>query len=264
MSKALPLAGRRVVVTRTREQASELSDRIRALGAEVLELAVLKISKEISKQSLADVMLELGRYDWLVFTSGNGVRYFFEEFFRLFDDIRSLGLLRIAAIGDGTARRLAELHLRIEVQPKLATAAALAEAMIATGSLDNAQVLVITGNLNRDELVAKLEEARAIVDRMQVYKTEPVDLTHDPAAAEFRAKGADAILFASSSSAQFFAAQAGALALEPGARRPAAGSIGPQTSAAMKQAGIPVDFAASAPGLDELVAALVRKLGGKP
>lgn len=259
--KTAPLTGRRIVVTRTRDQASELSDRLRALGADVLELPVLKISNAVEKPALADTMTELGRYDWIVFTSGNGVRHFFDEFFRLFDDIRSLGLLRIAAIGDGTSRRLADLHLKIECQPKTATAADLADALIATGSLDSAQVLVITGNLNRDELVTRLEAARAIVDQFQVYKTEPVDLADDPAAAEFRAHGADAVLFASSSSATFFAAQAKSLQLDANAKRPLAGSIGPQTTAAMKAAGIPLDFEAKQPGLDELVAALVAKLG---
>lgn len=255
------LTGRRIVVTRTRDQASELSEQLRGLGAEVHELPVLKISKAISQDALADVMTELGRYDWVVFTSANGVRYFFDEFLRLFDDIRSLGLIRIAAIGDGTLRRIAELHLKVEIQPKTATGEALAEEMIATGSLDSAQVLVVTGNLNRDTVVKKLEEARAIVDTFQVYQTEKVDLTDDPAAAEFRAKGADAILFASSSSAEFFAAQAAALKLEPGAKRPIAGSIGKLTSEAMKKVGIPVDFEAKTPGLTELVGALVKKLG---
>jgi uroporphyrinogen-III synthase len=256
-----PLSGRKIVVTRTRDQASELSELLRGLGAQVLELPVLKISKEISKDALADVMTELGRYDWVAFTSANGVRYFFEEFLRLFDDIRSLGLMRIAAIGDGTLRRIAELHLKVEVQPKIATAEALAEAMVETGSLDSAQVLVITGNLNRDTLVTKLEEARAIVDCLQVYQTEQVDLTEDPAAAEFRAEGADAILFASSSSAEFFAAQAAVLKLNAGAKRPLAGSIGKLTSESMKKVGIPVDFEAKTPGLQELVDALVKKLG---
>jgi len=255
------LSGRKIVVTRTRDQASELAEQLRELGATVLELPVLKISKAVTKEALADVMLELGRYDWVAFTSANGVRYFFEEFFRLFDDIRSLGLLRIAAIGDGTLRRIAELHLKVEVQPKVATAETLAEAMIETGSLDSAQVLVITGNLNRDTLVTKLEEARAIVDCFQVYQTEQVDLTDDPAAAKFRAEGADAILFASSSSAEFFAAQAGVLKLAAGAKRPLAGSIGKLTSESMKKAGIPVDFEAKTPGLPELVDALVKKLG---
>jgi uroporphyrinogen-III synthase len=255
-----PLTGRRIVVTRTRDQASELAARLASLGAEVVELPVIRISREVSKQALADVMLEFGAYDWLVFTSANGVHHFFGEFFRIFDDIRSLGLVRIACIGDATARAAAELHLKVEVRPKRATAEALAEELIATGSVDNAKVLVITGNLNRDTLVKKLEEARAIVDCLQVYKTEAVDLAGDPLAAEFRRRGADAVLFASSSSAQCFVDQGGNLGIAEGAKKPLNGSIGPQTSETMRRAGLRVDFEAPTPGIDELVAELVRSL----
>src|SRR5271157_2089288 len=103
-----PLKGRRIVVTRTRDQASELAAKLASLSAEVIELPVICISREVSKQALADVMLEFGAYDWLVFTSANGVHHFFGEFFRIFDDIRSLGHIRIACIGDATARAAAE------------------------------------------------------------------------------------------------------------------------------------------------------------
>lgn len=254
------LAGRRVVVTRAREQASDLSTKLVKEGAEVIELPLIRVSKEISKDTLADVMLELGGYDWIVFTSGNGVRFFFEEFFRLFDDIRSLGLLRFAAIGDSTTRAVAGLHLKVECQPKVATAEALADAMIATGSLDSARVLVVTGNLNRDVLVTKLEAAQAIVDCLQVYRTDKTDLSAEPAAADFRLHGADAILFASSSAVQSFVDQAAALKLRPEAKRPLAGSIGPLTSEAMKRVGMPLDFEAKTASLDSLVEALVKKL----
>jgi uroporphyrinogen-III synthase len=260
MISALSLRGRRIAVTRAREQASELAGKLSALGAEVIELPLIRVSKSISKESLADVLLELGSYDWIVFTSANGVRYFFEEFLRIFDDIRSLGLLRFACIGEGTAKAVRELHLKVECQPKVATAEALADELIATGSLDSAKVLVITGNLNRDTLITRLEDARAIVDQLQVYQTEKTDLSDDPSAADFRAKGADAILFASSSAAQSFVDQAAALKLEKGAKRPLAGSIGPQTSETMKSAGIPIDFTAKEPSLDALVDALVKKL----
>lgn len=259
-TSSLPLSGRRVAVTRAREQASELSAKLQALGAEVIELPLIRVTRDITNELLADVMLGLGSYDWIVFTSANGVRYFFEEFRRLFDDIRSLGLLRIACVGDGTAKAIREMHLKVECQPPVATAEALATALIETGSLDSAKVLVITGNLNREVLVQRLEEARAIVDQLQVYRTEQTDLRDDPAAADFRAKGADAILFASSSSAQSFADQAKALQLAKEAKRPLAGSIGQQTSATMKAVGIPVDFTAKEPSLDSLVAALVKKL----
>jgi uroporphyrinogen-III synthase len=261
MSSDVSLAGRRIAVTRARDHASELGGKLAALGAEVLELPLIHVSKHVDKQLLADVLLEFGGYDWIVFTSANGVRYFFEEFHRVFDDIRSLGLLRFAAVGDTTAEAIRAQHIRVEVQPKIATADALAEELIATGSLDSARVLVITGNLNRDDLVKKLEEARAIVDRLQVYQTEKTDLSADPVAADFRGKGADAILFASSSAVQSFADQAAALKLAKDAKRPLAGSIGPQTSATMKQVGMPIDFEARTPSLDALVEALVKKLG---
>jgi uroporphyrinogen-III synthase len=257
----LPLAGRRIVVTRTRDQASELASKLALLGAEVVEIPVIRISKEVSKETLAEVMLEFGAYDWLVFTSANGVHHFFGEFFRIYDDVRSLGLVRIACVGDATARAVADLHLKAECLPKRATAQALAEEMIATGSMDSAKVLVITGNLNRDTLVTKLEGARAIVDCLQVYKTEPVDLSALPQAAEFRRLGADAVLFASSSSAQSFADQKEALRLSADAQRPVNGSIGPQTSEAMRKVGLKVDFEAQAPGIDELVAALLAAMG---
>jgi uroporphyrinogen-III synthase len=256
----LPLSGRRIVVTRTREQASGLATKLAAFGADVVELPVIRISREINKQALADVLLEFGGYDWIVFTSANGVHNFFGEFLRIYDDIRSLGLIRFACIGDATAKAINELRLKVECQPGKATAEALAGELIDTGSIDNAKILVITGNLNRDTLVAKLEEARAIVDTLQVYKTEAVNLAGDPAAADFRARGADAVLFASSSSAQCFVDQGTALQLAPGAKRPLQGSIGPQTSETMRKVGLRVDFEAARPGLDDLVTALVRAL----
>lgn len=257
---SLPLSGRRVAITRASDQASELATKLATRGADVLELPLIRVSKCIKKDTLADVMLELGGYDWIVFTSPNGVRFFFEEFFRLFDEIRALGLLRFACIGDATAKAIRELHLRVECQPDTATAEALADALIATGSLDSSKILVITGNLNREVLVKKLEEERAIVDQLQVYQTEKTDLTSHPAAEDFRARGADALLFASSSAVQSFVDQATSLKLTKEAKRPLAGSIGPQTTETMKRVGIPVDFVAKTPGLDALVDALVKKL----
>jgi uroporphyrinogen-III synthase len=263
MSSAPSLSGRRIAVTRARDQASELGAKLAALGAEVIELPLIHVSKEIDKHTLADVLAELGGYDWIVFTSANGVRFFFEEFHRIFDDVRALGMLRFACIGDTTAKAIKEQHIRVECQPKTATAEALADELIATGSLDSAKLLIITGNLNRDTLTKKLEDARAIVDQLQVYKTEKTDLSAEPAAADFRARGADAILFASSSAVQSFIDQAGALKLAKDAKRPLAGSIGPQTSETMKKAGMPIDFEAKTPSLDALVEALVKKLGGR-
>jgi len=258
----LPLFGRRVVVTRARDQAGELRRKLEELGAEVLELPLVEIKPVVDRDTTLEVFAELGHYDWLVFTSANGVRHFFDLLLKAFRDLRALGPMRIACVGEATAQAVRALHLEVEICPPTATAEALADALVATGSLDNGKVLVVMGNLNRDTLVMKLETARAIVDCLQVYENVRTDLSHDPAAEDFCQRGGDAILFASASAVQAFAAQAGVLALGAGAKRPLAGSIGPRTSAAMRQAGLRVDFEATAATLDALVAALVAKLAG--
>jgi uroporphyrinogen-III synthase len=259
MSKA-PLTGRRIALTRPVAQSNDWRARLETLGAEVMELPLIKVSKDVNLHTLNEVFQEIGAYEWIIFTSVNGVKYFFEEFHRVYDDIRAFGLMRIAVVGEATAAAIREQHLRVELQPKKANAEELASALIEREGMDSAKVLVITGNQNREILVQKLEEVRAIVDILPVYKTEETDLAADPLAGEFRAKGADAILFASPSAAQSFFDQAGALKLSAKAKRPLAGSIGPSTTATMKQLGLPVDFESAEANLDSLVAALLKKL----
>lgn len=260
----LPLFGRRIAITRTRDQNSELRDKLEALGAEVLELPLIRVTKDVDKHALVEILAELGQYDWIVFTSANGVRFFFEEFFKGFGDIRALGGLRFACVGAATAREIEKLRLKVECQPATATGESLADALIATGSLDSAKVIVVTGNLNRDTLVKKLEqEGRAIVDKLPLYATARTDLAADPVAADFRTRGADAILFASSSAVSSFASQSAALKLDKGATKPLAGSIGPQTTATMKEQKIAVDFTTKQPSLDALVTATITALRGK-
>src|SRR5690606_32466884 len=177
-----PLQGRRIVVTRSQGQASELSAMLEKLGAEVVGLPLISISPNVNPTTAADVFAELGSYDWLVFSSPNGVRHFFDAFFEKFEDIRSLGFIRIAVVGQSTAAELRRLHVSPELIPPEAHAESLAEALVATGSLDSAKVLVVAGNLGRDVLIDTIEAARAIVDRFEVYKTEPTDLSDHPAA----------------------------------------------------------------------------------
>ncbi|HEY4300213.1 MAG TPA: uroporphyrinogen-III synthase [Candidatus Didemnitutus sp.] len=257
---SLPLSGRRVVLTRPYEPLSSWRGRLEQLGATVIELPLIRVTKEVDKHTLAEVFAELGRYEWLVFTSANGARFFFDDFHKAFDDIRTLGLVRIAAVGAATAEVVRAQHLRVELQPEKANAADLAQMMIERESLDSAKVLVVTGNLNRDTLVDKLSEARAIVDRLPMYRTEGNDVVADPVAGDFRQRGADAILFASPSAAQSFFEQAAMLKLAPKATRPLAGSIGPTTTGAMKQLGLPVDFEAPDASFESLVGELIKKL----
>lgn len=257
---ARPLAGRRIVITRPRGANAEWRGQLEALGADVIDLPLIQVTKDYDKHTLVEVFTELSQYEWLVFTSANGARFFFEEFKRAFDDIRALGLVQIAVVGEATAEVVREHHLRVELQPKKANAEELAKLLSERESLDSAKILVVTGNLNRDTLVDKLSEARAIVDRLPIYKTEETNLAGDPVAGDFRQHGADAILFASPSAVQSFFDQAAALKLSAKARHPLSGSIGATTTAAMKQLGLPVDFEATEANLGSLVTALLKKL----
>lgn len=253
-----PFVGRRIVVTRNLESAGRFSARLRELGAEVLELPLIRVEIGAEKQATADIFSEIAHYEWIVFTSVNGVRGFFQEFLAAFEDIRSLGFMRIAAIGSGTAAAVREWHLKVDLMPEVSTAEGLAHTFKEELSLDNLRVLVVTGNRNRDVLVRSLEEERAIVDTYQVYETELADLSEDPRAEEFRRRGADVLVFASSSAVESFGHQAAHLKLEKGAQVPQLASFGPITSQTMKKAGIPIAVEAESSSIEGMVQALQR------
>ena len=138
-----PLFNKRIVVTRTREQASALSGTLRELGAEVLEIPTIRIEPPDEKEPLIDALLGLNAYDWLVFTSPNGVASFFDYFFKTFQDLRGIGGVRIAAVGPSTEAKLKELHLKIDVVPSRALTSELPAALAASESLENLAILLV-------------------------------------------------------------------------------------------------------------------------
>ena len=255
-----PLLGRRIAVTRNREQSGELATRLETKGAEILRLPLLSIVPSCDPELENEVFADLGSYDWIVFSSANGVRCFFDILIKRYEDLRSLGNLRIAAVGEATAKKIRTYHIRVDLVPSQATTVDLAEALVETGSLDSAKVVVVTGNLGRDILIDRLTEARAIVDRFPVYRTEKTDLSKLSGARAFREHGADAVLFTSSSAVRSFAEQAMFLRLASEARQPIAGSIGAITSETMRKVGMPVDFEAKKATLDAWVDALCETL----
>ena len=258
-----PLFGRRVVVTRNRAQAGELRERLERLGAEVLEIPLIRVSPDHNESIWSEILEELGSYDWLVFASANGVKHFFDYLLKKHPDIRNLGAMRIAAVGKATARAVEAYRLTCELVPEKATAEGLADALIETGSLDSAKVLVVTGNRGGEKLISRLEsEAFAIVDRLPVYKTELEKLDDAPAVGDFRERGADYIVFTSSSTVQSFAEQAPSLKLGPSAKHPLACSIGPVTTEKLKGYGITVHVEPKQSNLDALVEAIRAHAAG--
>src|SRR5436853_822800 len=112
-----PLSGKRIVVTRSRKQASALSGKLRALGAHVFELPTIRIEPPADLREFAELVQDAHAYDWIIFTSANGVEAFFEIFFKLYDDGREIGGGRIAALGPAAAPRVKGFPLPFHLQP---------------------------------------------------------------------------------------------------------------------------------------------------
>lgn len=258
-----PLFGKRIVVTRAREQAGQLTELLRAQGAEVIELPFITVEPQHDPKVVSEAFAGIAVYEWIVFTSANGVKNFFELFYKAYDDIRCLGPMRIAAVGAATAREIEKHRLKVDLVPKKANADALADELINNEGIDSVQMLVVTGNQNREDLVRRLEsqdEGRAIVDTLPLYKTSKTDLSDDAAAARFRKEGADAVLFTSSSTVKSFVDQHAALVLEDDARRPAFGSIGPLTTKTLEERKLPVAFESPQASLEHFVVETISHL----
>src|SRR5213080_3820665 len=151
-----PLSGKRIVVTRTRKQAGALSGKLRALGAHVFELPTIRIEPPTDLREFAELVQDAHAYDWIVFTSANGVEAFFEIFFKLYDDAREIGGVRIAAVGPATAQRIKDFHLHVDLQPEEFVAEAVAHAFEKQGSVENLRILLVGPEKARDVLLREL------------------------------------------------------------------------------------------------------------
>jgi uroporphyrinogen III methyltransferase / synthase len=252
-----PLFGQRVVVTRSREQAGELSARLRELGAEVLEVPTIKLEAPTRREEVVEALLELNAYDWLVFTSPNGVTTFFDYFFRQFHDMRDLGGARIAAVGPGTAKKLKELHLQVDLTPEEALASSVGEAFAKFESIENLKICLLRAEVANRELPAALEALGAIVDDIGCYKT--VSETEDPAGSvpQLLDGGADWVLFTSASTVEHFHERFDLPSLIAKFPHLKVVSIGPETSKALGGLGLEPKIEAQVHTLDGLLTALL-------
>jgi uroporphyrinogen III methyltransferase/synthase len=240
-----PLFGRTVVVTRAREQASELRTRLEAMGAAVIELPAITIVP------VDFVLPDLVTFSWVVFTSVNGVEAFFERGLRPGGrDARALAPVKIAAIGTGTAQALAQRGVR----PDLVPARFVAEALLDEFPPGTGRVLLARAEVARDVLPEGLAQKGYDVEVLTVYRTAMAE--PDPGAlAQLRA-GVDAITFTSSSTVTNFCDAAGQLP-DP---QPVVVSIGPVTSATARARGLRVDAEADPHTIEGLLTALVTTL----
>ncbi len=228
-----PLFGKRIVVTRSREQASELTRQLLELGADVLEIPTIAIKPPKDPAPMREAVLGIGTYDWLVFTSPNGVDAFFRVYFAEHTDIRDLGGLKIAAIGAATAQKLAALHLQVDLQPTEFTGEALLETFHKEVSCENLKFLLPRADLADERLARGLEDLGGIVDDLDAYQTVPDTEDRTGHRARLLAEGADIVTFTSSSTVHNFCDLVNVPDLFRQFPRLRIVSIGPQTTAAV-------------------------------
>ena len=250
-----PLFGKRIVVTRTREQAGELSKQLGDLGADVIELPTIRIEHPQDKKEFAQMVADAHTYDWLIFTSPNGVEKFFDAFYATYQDARSLGGCRIAAIGPSTEAKIREYRFAVDLLPKKFVAEGLIEAF-EKESIEHLKILWVKAEETRDVLYHGLSALGAIVDSCLAYRTVPE--TGDPTGAgrQLREEGVDMITFTSGSTVESFFAMD--IPWPDGCK---AASIGPVTSKTLKEFGVDEPIEAADHNIPGLVQAILKHFG---
>ena len=250
-----PLFSKRIVVTRTREQAGALSRQLEKKGADVLELPTISIELPDDKVEFAQMVTDVHTYDWVIFTSPNGVSKFFDAFYSSYADARSFGGARIAAVGPSTAAKLKEYRFATDLLPENYVAEGLVDAF-KDESIENQTMLWVHGAEARPVVFDGLTALGAIVDECIAYETVP--LTEDKLGVQQQIKeeGADVITFTSASTVENFFA----LGL-PWPEGCVAASIGPVTTAALVVNGKPPEIEAIEATMPSLVEAIEAYFG---
>jgi uroporphyrinogen III methyltransferase/synthase len=251
--EARPLFGRRILVTRARAQASTLSRRLTAEGADVVETPAIRI-EPLDQAPLRDTLSRLSTYGWAIFTSQNAVAWFWEGLRSIPLDARALAGIQLAAIGPATSGALLERGLAVDVVPQRFVAEGLLDVLRQRDDVRGARVLYATAEGARDVLPAGLREMGARVDVVPLYRSVP----SSDGASELRERlehgEIDLVTLTSASSVDGYVAAVGAEA----ARLAPAASIGPITTDAARRAGLTVAIEAEVSTIDGLVDAIVR------
>jgi len=252
---AKPLYGQRIVVTRSPDLAGSMCQQLAALGAIPIRFPTIDFVS-LPTPLLAAALANLASYDWLVFTSGNGVRFFFErvassEWGRQ-NGLASGEWPRVGAVGEATARLLLERGVKADFVPEAFTGEQLA---LGLGDMAGKKVLLARAKIGRPEIVDLLRERGAVVDEFALYESVPAVPT-SAALAELD-KGIDVITFTSPSTVRHFLEIMKADSLAKVVRSALVACIGPTTAAEAEKQGLSVAIMPDAYTIDGLMAALV-------
>ncbi len=260
MSDVQPLKGRRIVVTRAREQAHELSAPLAKLGATTIELPTIRIAQLADTRELDNAIGRLHEFDWAIFTSVNGVRYFWDRLAAIKRGASVFEGIQIAAIGSATAAALRERGIHPDYVPDEFVAERVAEGL---GDVRGQRILLPRAEIAREALPEMLATVGAQVAEIATYRTLPGQ--PDAAAQSALERGVDAITFTSSSTVRNFMPLANGLAAALSSDVLVA-CIGPITARAAEECGLRVTVVAqeyTIPGLVEAVVDAFGKLHSK-
>lgn len=255
-----PLFGKRIFVTRSREQASALSEKIEALGGEAWEYPTIKINPPEDFTDFDRAINNIKDFNWLVFTSVNGVKSFFERLKTLNKDVRSLGDVKICAIGPVTRKEIENKGLMVDYMPEKFVAEALIEnfkPLLKPGE----KILLPRADIARPILVDTLLELKMDVTEVIAYRTVIASADNTELLSKLKNKELHVITFTSSSTVKNFASLIQNENLETLLKDTIVASIGPVTTDTAESLGIKVDVQAKEYTIDGLVEALIEYIG---
>jgi uroporphyrinogen III methyltransferase/synthase len=262
---ARPLFGKRVLVTRPRDQAGEMVDRLTVLGAEAIEAPMIRIVPPEDDVPLKQAARNVRMFDWIVFTSANAVDSFMTALLEVSHDIRALAGPHIATVGSGTAERLARYGIRVDLVPEEFRAEAVVAALEQHGRIEGARVLVPRADIGRDVIAEGLRNAGAQITDVVAYRTVLEEAQQDDGPDVYRMlldEKIDVVTFTSPSAVRNFSSIYGAEQTTDLLKHTVVATIGPVTAEAAIQLGIPVSVqptVSTIPALVDAIAAHVSR-----
>jgi uroporphyrinogen-III synthase len=251
------LSGIRVLVGRARHQAGSLSGELRRLGAKVLEIPFIEIRKPASFRPLDSALKNLDSYDWLILTSVNGVDAMWKRFAKLRVQKQGISRIRVAAIGPATKKSIEQHGWKVDVVPKEYVAESVVRSL--KGKVKGRRVLLVRAKVARDVIPRELRKAGAHVDVVEAYETVVPETSRRRLRAALRnpGKSPHVVTFTSSSTVRNFVQLLGTRGKPKLLNGIQTASIGPVTSATLRELGLPVDIAAREFTIPGLVTAIV-------
>jgi uroporphyrinogen III methyltransferase/synthase len=256
-----PLFGKRVLVTRPREQSAEFVSLLQALGADPIEAPMIRIAPPSDYTPLDDACQRLDAFDWVVFTSGNAVDAFMGRLLASPADVRALGDVRLCAIGAGTSDRFTKFGIKVDLIPAESRAESVVQALLETGDVRGVRFLLPRADIGRDVIAEELKKRGGVVTEVIAYRTVAIDPEREGEPDVYRMlldRRIDVVTFTSPSSVRSFADMDGAEAAADLLRTTVVASIGPVTAEAASQFGITTTIVPAQYTVAGLTDAIVR------